>query len=97
MNEPLITMAPTLSNPEAFSTVDELRRELHRANSELLEVSEHLHGARCALQDVARTLSKLVLAYLAGDGAKVADLLADVIKNNVRVIPTETVGSSSKH
>ena len=58
MSQPTVTMCPTLANPEAFSTVPELREELHRANASILKMADQLHALSCVTQDISERLSR---------------------------------------
>lgn len=87
MSTPLITVGPTLSNPEAFDSVEALRTELHRVNTELLAQAASRDAMRGALRFFANTLSGLLLAYLQQDSAKVAELLAQAVKDHLPVAP----------
>ena len=60
MSQPTVTMCPTLANPEAFSTVPELREELHRANASILKMADQLHALSCVTQDISERLSRMV-------------------------------------
>lgn len=67
MNGPTITMGPTMANPEAFTTVAELRQELHRANNQLLESTERLHVLSTALSHLAKTIGELLQLHSDGE------------------------------
>ena len=86
MSGPTITMCPTLANPEAFSTVPELREELHRANDSILKLSDQLHSLSCVTQDISERLSRMVLGHMAGDQDAVKRELDDIVANHVKVV-----------
>ena len=85
MSGPTITMCPTMANPEAFSTVPELREELHRANDSILKLSDQLHSLTCVTQDSER-LSRMVLGHMAGDQNAVKRELDDIVAKHVKVV-----------
>lgn len=67
MSRPTITMAPTMANPEAFTTVPELREELHRANENIFSLADRLHRMNGLANYLSDRLIKLIQAHLAGD------------------------------
>lgn len=69
MNGPVITMGPTLTNPEALKTVSALRNALNLANVNILELTMQLSEERGALRNCSRALANLVFLYIAGDVA----------------------------
>lgn len=86
MSNPTITMCPTMANPEAFSTVPELREELHRANASILKLSDQLHSLSCVTQDISERLSRMVLGHMAGDQDAVKRELDDIVAKHVKVV-----------
>ena len=86
MSNPTITMCPTMANPEAFSTVPELREELHRANDSILKLSDQLHSLSCVTQDISERLSRMVLGHMAGDQGAVKRELDDIVAKHVKVV-----------
>ena len=86
MSKPTITMCPTMANPEAFSTVPELREELHRANDSILKLSDQLHSLSCVTQDISERLSRMVLGHMAGDQGAVKRELDDIVAKHVKVV-----------
>ena len=86
MNRPIITMAPTMANPEAFNTVPELREELHRANASLLELSEQVHELTAITQDMSRRMARIVLPHLGGDQEAVKRELDEFVARYVKVV-----------
>ena len=86
MSRPTITMAPTMANPEAFSTVLELREELHRANATILKMADQLHSLSCITQDISERLSRMVLAHMAGKQDAVKRELDEIVAKHVKVV-----------
>lgn len=66
MDEPIITACPTLTNPDAIDSVDELRRELHAANEKILELTLELHEMKGVLDSMGRTLTSIAVPYMQG-------------------------------
>lgn len=75
MSMPIITLGPSMANPEAFDSVPELRAELERSNRLLLETCQQLHSLTCAAHDMSRFLHQLVDAHKEGHAEKVIALL----------------------
>ena len=86
MSQPTVTMCPTLANQEAFSTVPELREELHRANATILKMADQLHALFCVTQDISERLSRMVLGHMAGDQDAVKRDLDDIVAKHVKVV-----------
>lgn len=86
MSGPTITMCPTMANPEAFSTVPELREELHRANATILKMADQLHSLSCITQDISERLSRMVLAHMAGKPEAVNRELDEIVAKHVKVV-----------
>ena len=86
MSKPTITMCPTMANPEAFSTVPELREELHRANTTILKMADQLHSLSCITQDISERLSRMVLAHMAGKPEAVKRELDEIVAKHVKVV-----------
>lgn len=70
-----ITQGPTLANPEAFDSVPELRRELHRANKTLLDYSAALEHRDAVGRDFAGLINRVLLQHIVGDFRGVAAIL----------------------
>jgi hypothetical protein len=87
MNDPVITMGPTLANPEAFTTVPELREELRRANDLVLEMSERLHTMNTAAHHLSEMLRVLMEKNMAGETEKVVALLDKLQAHHMRSDP----------
>ncbi|HZZ04614.1 hypothetical protein [Paraburkholderia sp.] len=62
----LVFKMPTMANPEAFDSVMELRRELHRTNRELLDLAATAQNYQDVGTEVSITLHKILLMYLTG-------------------------------
>ncbi len=86
MSGPTITMCPTMANPEAFTTVAELREELHRANATILKMADQLHSLSCITQDISERLSRMVLAHMAGKQDAVKRELDEIVAKHVKVV-----------
>lgn len=60
MNGPHATQGPTLTNPDALHTVDELRGALHAANGELIELSGRFHEMSQVAHETTHDLALLI-------------------------------------
>jgi hypothetical protein len=78
---------PTMANPEAFDSVPELRRELHRTNRELLALAATAQSYQEVGVEVSVTLHKVLLMYLAGF-AQLSDYLAAYLDERPRLRET---------
>lgn len=78
MSDPVITMCPTMANPDAFTTVPELREELRRANDSVFTLGERLHRMNCLANYLSDRLIKLVQAHIGGDQETIKTELADL-------------------
>lgn len=61
-----IEQYPTITNPEAFHSVQELRRELHRTNKELMAACAREHTLNDQGNELMQTLYKVLLMHLKG-------------------------------
>ncbi len=86
MSQPTVTMCPTLANPEAFDNVEELRRELHRANDNVLRLTDQLHEERYVLQSVSESLAGVVLCHIAGEQDAVKRKLDEIVAKHVKIV-----------
>ena len=86
MSQPTVTMCPTLANPEAFDNVEELRRELHRANDNVLQLTDQLHETRYVLQGVSERLARVVFAHMQAKHDDVKSLLDEIVAKHVKVM-----------
>lgn len=82
-----ITAMPTMANPEALTTVKELREELHRANENLFKMADRLHSLTCVTQDISEVLANILVAHMAGKADAVKDLLDKIAARHVKVVP----------
>ncbi|PQA82758.1 hypothetical protein C5F52_14380 [Limnohabitans sp. TS-CS-82] len=73
-----ITAMPTMANPEAFTTVPELREELRRANDSVFALGERLHRMNCLANYLSDRLIKLVQAHIGNDQATLKNELAEL-------------------
>ena len=92
MNGPTITMCPTMANPEAFDNIEELRQELHRANANLLQLTDQLHEERYVLQSVSEALSRVVFAHMQAKHDDVKSLLDNLVAKHVKVVQKPAKG-----
>ena len=74
-----ITVGPTLSNPNAFETVQELREELHRANATLLDSCERLHRLAMQHNNVLNWIELIATHHKSGNADEVRKLLDGVV------------------
>lgn len=86
MNESILTHSSTMTNPESLQTVPELRAELKRTQSLLVEATEYLHRLSDAAQGLGQTLSGLVLAHMESQPDKVKRLLDEIVDCHVVVV-----------
>ncbi|PIV87616.1 MAG: hypothetical protein COW48_10505 [Hydrogenophilales bacterium CG17_big_fil_post_rev_8_21_14_2_50_63_12] len=84
MSDPIITMCPTMANPEAFSSVPELRQELHRANESIFGLADRLHRMNGLANYLSDRLIKLVQAHLAEDQTTIQAELTELAENYQR-------------
>ena len=86
MSGPTITMCPALANPESFDNVDDLRKELHRANENVLQLTDQLHEERYVVMRVSESLSRVVWAHMQGKHDDVKTLLDHLVAAHVKVV-----------
>lgn len=79
-----ITASPTLSNPNAFDTVAELRIELHRANEKLLFAVEQTHRLAVRHDTVLAWCTTLAEHHENGNHDAVKKCLDEVVANKNR-------------
>jgi hypothetical protein len=75
---------PTMANPEAFDSVVELRRELHRTNRDLLDLAATAQNYQDVGMEVSFTLHKILLMYLTGF-AQLSDYLQAYLDERPRL------------
>lgn len=66
-----ITQGPTLVNPEALDDVAALRAALHRANNDLLTLSQLRHMLEISVQTLGNDLADVAQAFREGREADV--------------------------
>lgn len=66
---------PDLANPDAFDSVDELRRELHQANSNLLAYWGAIEERDKVGRDFLGLINRVLLQHIVGDFRGVAAIL----------------------
>lgn len=86
MSDPIITMCPTMANPDAITDVAELRQELHRANENVLRLTDELHELKYVLQSVSESLATVVLAHMQGQHDFVKRELDAIVAKHVKVV-----------
>lgn len=74
-----VIQGPTLANPDAFSTVEELRKHLHRANDLLM--SQFLTTAQLndGVTMMAQALNRMLIAHMTGNAETLVQLLDDYL------------------
>lgn len=75
MNEFTVTACPTLTNPEAFDTLADLRQALTRANADLLDLAGRLQDQTALTENVCQSFFTVIKAYVIGDEERVSELL----------------------
>lgn len=86
MRNSIITACPTMANPEAFDNIEELRLELHRANDNVLRLTDQLHEERYVLQSVSESLAGVVLCNIAGEQDAVKRKLDEIVAKHVKIV-----------
>lgn len=81
----IVIQGPTLANPEAFNTLPELRRELHRANADLLRYSAALQERDAVGNEFAGLINAVLMQHLRGDHRGVAAILNAQLDANPRL------------
>jgi hypothetical protein len=66
---------PTMANPEAFNTVEELRRELHAANETLFSLFFQKAQINDCANEMAGLINNVLIAHLKGDKDAISKLL----------------------
>ena len=80
-----VHVGPTLTNPEAIETVAELRIALGQANASLLRLDSQVVALQAITQQMAKSLSCLLVPYLQGDDAGVQAALKRFVDERVRM------------
>lgn len=75
MSEFTVTVVPTMANPEAFDSIFDLRRLLHRANDDLLDLTGRLQDQTALTENVCQSFFTVIKAHANGDAARVTELL----------------------
>jgi len=78
------TMSLTITNPEAFDTVQELRQKLHRANDNIVNLSDQLHCMNYLVNCLSNRIIRLVQAHLADDQATIETELTELTAHCLR-------------
>ena len=80
-------MGASMANPEMLHTVEELRRELHSANDQLIERDIQLADQKAIMQRVFTDFGKVVLAHKDKDAVLLKSLLDEFCQKHVRFVP----------
>lgn len=83
-----INVCLTLSNPETFSTVEELRTELHRANANLLEAVQQTHNLAVRHNHVLKWITVVATHHELGNHDQVILCLDNVVKKKNQKMQT---------
>ncbi|CAB3886193.1 MULTISPECIES: hypothetical protein [Achromobacter] len=75
-----IKAGPTLANPNAFGSVDELRKQLFIANKNLMDLFFEHCKLDAAYSEMGRILSEIMHAQLRGDQETVERVIAATIE-----------------
>ncbi len=86
MTTPIITACPTMANPDAFTDINELREELHRANDSILQLTDQLHEERYVVQHVTKSLANVVFAHMEGKHDDVKAMLDHLVAKHVKIV-----------
>ncbi|WP_175857061.1 hypothetical protein [Burkholderia anthina] len=70
-----VSQGPDLANPNAFDNVPELRRALHRANSDLLAYRAAIEERDKVGRDFLGLINRILLQHIVGDFRGVAAIL----------------------
>jgi hypothetical protein len=84
-SDPIVTQCPTLANPQAFTDVAELQRELGRANELVISAYAQMQGYEEALRALAGHMGEIVGSYVAGRTERLIARLDLLAKNAVVV------------
>lgn len=84
MTTPIITACPTMANPDAFTDINELREELHRANGKMFDTAQRLHRMSGLANYISDRLIKLIQAHLASDEETIKAELTELAEHYQR-------------
>ena len=84
MSDP-ITMTAMVFDPEALTTVAELRQALHHTNDVLRETFEILREAGDAAVTLHAYLNELLSMHMRGDSDALAERLTQLVERHVRM------------
>lgn len=79
-------VAPTFSNPQAFTTVEALQAELARMNAELLKSEQLAHQLLVQLRTIASDMAPVAVAFMRADWEALVPALHELMKRHVRVV-----------
>jgi|GEM_PF-5423417 len=80
-----MTGSVLLTNPDAFDTVDELRRELHQANDALFTQMVRLGQLNDGATQMAGLINNILIAHLKNDATEMSSLLNDYLAERERL------------
>lgn len=80
-----IVQGPTLANPEAFHTVPELRRELHRANTDLLRYADALAERDAKGLKLVALIHSVLIQHVVSNHHGVAAILETYLDANPKL------------
>jgi hypothetical protein len=84
MSGPTVMAGPTMANPNALHTVEELRAALQQANSLVLQLSMHAQDLGSLVQVMQECLTPVLTAHLAGDAEQTKAALDSMVAKHVR-------------
>ncbi|WP_175892426.1 hypothetical protein [Burkholderia cepacia] len=70
--EALVMIGPTIANPEKLNTIEDLRRELHRVNTELFEQSAQMAKLNATGVQMAGFIENVLKQHIRSDADAVA-------------------------
>lgn len=80
-----VHVSATLANPDAITAVEDLRRELHQANDQLIERDIQLADQKAVMNQVLRDISPILIAHTTGQAEQVNNLLNSFCARHVVV------------
>lgn len=82
-----VHLGATLANPEAFNSVDELRRELASTNEQLIERDIMLADQKAVLEQLLRDVAPIALAHYKKDATQVKLQLDEFCRRHLMIKP----------
>lgn len=84
-----IKAGPTLANPNAFGSIDELRKQLLIANKNLMDLFFEHCKLDAAYNEMGRILCEIMHAQLRGDQEAVERVIAATIERTKASLPPD--------